>query len=54
MSDGRKHPLGKPKRKNRKHLQLINKYDETLRRKLTEGAAVSDEEIACFIRTQKQ
>lgn len=54
LSDGRKHPLGKPKRKNKKHLQLINKYDETLRRKLTEGVMVSDEEIAFFINTHKQ
>lgn len=54
LSDGRKHPPGKPKRKNRKHLQLINKYDETLRRKLTEGVTVSDEEIVLFIRTHKQ
>lgn len=54
LSDGRKHPLGKPKRKNRKHLQLINKYDETLRRKLTEGVTVRDEEIVSFIRTHKQ
>ena len=54
LSDGRKHPLHKPKRKNRKHLQLIDKYDEVLRRKLIEGAAVNDEEIVFFIRAHKQ
>ena len=54
LSDGRRHPLSKQKRKNRKHLQLTGKYDETLRKKLTEGGTVSDEEIASLIRTHKQ
>lgn len=54
LSDGRKHPLSKQKRKNRKHLQLIHEHDETLRKKLTEGAAVRDEEIAGFIRSRRQ
>ena len=54
LSDGRKSPLDKQKRKNKKHLQITHEYDETLRRKLTEGAAVTDEEIASFIRSRKQ
>ena len=54
LSDGGKHPLSKQKRKNRKHLQLIHEHDETLRKKLTEGAAVRDEEIAGFIRSRRQ
>ena len=54
LSDGRKHPLSKQKRKNRQHLQLIHEHDETLRKKLTEGAAVRDEEIAGFIRSRRQ
>ena len=54
LSDGRKHPLSKQKRKNRKHLQLIGEHDETLRKKLTEGAAVRDEEIASFLRSRRQ
>ena len=54
LSDGRKHPLSKQKRKNRKHLQLTSEYDETLRKKLTEGGTVSDGEISSFIRTHKQ
>lgn len=54
LSDGGKHPLSKQKRKNKKHLQLIDEHDETLRRKLTEGAAVKDDEIVSFIRTRKQ
>ena len=31
LSDGGKHPLSKQKRKNRKHLQLMDEHDETLR-----------------------
>ena len=54
LSYGRKHPLSKQKRKNRKHLQLTSEYDETLRKKLTEGGTVSDGEISSFIRTHKQ
>lgn len=54
MSDGRKHPLSKPKRKNKKHLQLIKEHDETLRKKLTQSETVKDEEIVSFIRTHKQ
>lgn len=54
LSDGRKHPLKKLKRKNRKHLQLISEQDETLRKKLTQGGTVRDEEIIRFIRTHKQ
>lgn len=54
LSDGRKHPLSKQKRKNRKHLQLTSEYDETLRKKLTEGAMVSDGEIEGLLRAHKQ
>ena len=35
-------------------MQLIHEHDETLRKKLTEGAAVRDEEIAGFIRSRRQ
>lgn len=54
LSDGRKHPLDRQKRKNTKHLQLIHEQDETLRKKLTEGETVRDEEIRSFIRSHKQ
>ena len=54
LSDGRRHPLEKLKRKNIKHLQPIVQYDEILRKKLTEGQTVGDEEILRFIRTHKQ
>jgi ribosomal protein L14E/L6E/L27E len=54
VSDGRKHPLEKLKRKNKKHLQLIDEQDETIREKLTEGKAVRNEEIIKAIRAYKQ
>lgn len=53
LSEGRKHPISKPKRKNKKHLQLINICDEGLRKKLTGGEAVTDEEIRAFVRAHR-
>lgn len=54
LSNGRRHPLSKQRRKNRKHLQLIGKHGETLRKKPTEGGTASDEEIILLIRTHKR
>lgn len=54
LSDGRKHPLEKQKRKNKKHLQLIDEHDETIRKKLTQGEAVGNGEIIHFIRIQNR
>ena len=54
LSDGRKHPVSRLKRKNRKHLQPINKTDPILRKKLTEGQAVEYGEIRSFISSQRQ
>ena len=47
LSDGRKHPLDRPKRKNIKHLQPLKEYDGGLREKL-----IMDEEIARWIRSR--
>lgn len=52
LSDGRKHPLERPKRKNIKHLQPLREYDRELREKLTRGSRVEDEEIARWIRSR--
>ncbi len=54
LSDGRRRPLERPKRKNEKHLQRINLWDADLRSRLTEGKPVRNEEIAAFIRAYKQ
>ena len=34
LSEGRKHPIDRQKRKNKKHLQLINICDEGIRKKM--------------------
>ena len=52
LSDGRKHPLDRPKRKNIKHLQPLKEYDKGLREKLIMGSRVEDEEIARWIRSR--
>ena len=53
LSDGRHHPADKPKRKNKKHLQIIHVYDETFGKKLEGSGRVPDEEICAFIHTHK-
>ena len=37
LSDGRKHPLDRPKRKNIKHLSPFKEYDKGLREKADHG-----------------
>lgn len=54
LSDGKHHPADKPKRKNKKHLQIIHVYDETVGRKLEDGGRVPDEEVRALIRSHKQ
>lgn len=54
LSDGRCHPLEKPKRKNRKHLSPETWYDESLAMKLTQAGGARNEEIRALIRSRKQ
>ena len=54
LSDGRKRPSDRPKRKNKKHLQLIHGYDECLGTKMESGVSVRDEEIRSFIKAHQQ
>lgn len=54
LSDGRKRPSDRPKRKNKKHLQLIHVYDENLGTKMESGVSVRDEEIRSFIKAHQQ
>lgn len=54
LSDGRSRPADKPKRKNKKHLQIIHVYDETFGKKLEGSGRVPDDEIRAFIRAHKQ
>lgn len=51
LSDGRLKPLQKPKKKSKKHIQLIKKgIDEGLQKRLIEGETVYDEEIKYVIK----
>lgn len=50
LVDGKFRKLENPKRKNKKHIQLINLTDETLSRKLAAGETVMDEEVWKIIR----
>lgn len=46
LCDGRLKTITHPKKKNRKHIQPIQKgYDSTVRDKLLQGSPVRDEEI---------
>ena len=54
LSDGRSHPLEKPKRKNPKHLAPETWYDESFAMKLTQAGKVRKEEIRTLIRSRKQ
>ncbi len=54
VSDGRRRPVERPKRKNRKHLQVIGCWDEELGKKLEDGEPVRNEEICHYIRSHKQ
>lgn len=50
LVDGKFRKLENPKRKNKKHIQLINPTDETLSCKLAAEETVMDEEIRRIIR----
>lgn len=50
LSDGRRKEPGKPKKKNRRHIQPINAVDPALRKKLEAGEQVRPEEIKYAIR----
>ena len=54
VCDGRRHPAGKPKRKNRRHLAPLLAHDENFEMKLTQAGKVRNEEIRTLIRSRKQ
>ena len=55
LSEGRLKPLEKPKRKNKKHIQIINKYqDPEIIRKLQNGLSLYNEEIKHIVKIKKQ
>ena len=54
VCDGRRHPAGKPKRKNRWHLAPLLAHDENFEMKLTQAGGSRDEEIRARIRGYQQ
>lgn len=50
LVDGTSRKVEKPKRKNKKHIQVIHYIEETLNKKLAHGEHVTDEEIRFAIR----
>lgn len=50
LVDGKSRKLEKPKRKNKKHVQLFSQTDESLGSKLIRGEPVTNEEIRGIIR----
>lgn len=54
LSDGKHRPADRPKRKNKKHLQIIHVYDETFGKKLEDSGRVPDEAVRAFIRAHKE
>ena len=54
LSDGRKRPSDRPKRKNKKHLQIIHEYDENFGKRMESSVSVRDEEIRSLIRAHMQ
>lgn len=50
LSDGKYHPLQKPKKKNKKHVQFIHYQDENITKKLNNQEVVREEEIKRLIK----
>ena len=50
LADGKYRTMDKPKRKNKKHVQLIRCQDENLTRKLNNQEPIQEEEIKRFIK----
>lgn len=45
LVDGDLKPLDKPKKKSQKHIQIINRVDETIQNKLETGQIIYNEDI---------
>jgi len=50
LADGMSRPADQPKRKNKKHVQVIHYIEETLNKKIAHGEHVTDEEVRFAIR----
>ena len=45
LADGDLKPFEKPKKKSKKHIQIINRVDETIQNKLENGQIIYNEDI---------
>ena len=45
LVDGDLKPIYKPKKKSKKHIQIINRVDETIQNKLENGQIIYNEDI---------
>ena len=45
LVDGDLKPIHKPKKKSKKHIQIINRVDETIQNKLENGQIIYNEDI---------
>lgn len=54
LTDGRLKPLERPKKKNKKHIQIQHKIPENLQEKLQRGEAFRNEDIKRAIKMLKK
>lgn len=54
LVDGKFRPFGKPKRKNKKHIQVIYDWEQQKRKNLIKEGKLTDEEVRRFIRCYKR
>ncbi len=54
LVDGKNRPLARPKKKKRKHIQIIHDKDENLMTRLEKGLQIFDDEIKRIIKLYKQ
>lgn len=54
LVNGASRPLAKPKRKKKKHIQVIHDEEEWKRRSLIEEGRIRDEQIRSMIRSYKR
>ncbi len=54
LTDGRLRPLEKPKKKKKKHIQIIYTIPENLQRKLEEGVPLQNEDVKRAIKLHFQ
>lgn len=54
LVDGKSRRIEKPKKKKKKHIQVINFIDDELRNKLNDNVLIRDEDIKKAIKCYKQ